>query len=176
MSVQSEITRLSDNVTAALAAIADKGVTVPGGSNSDSLASLIAGIESGVDLGELFNAKVATGSFIPSSGTTEVANVDFGGIFSSVPYFFFVFENIGFSGGTGNRFYCQLSSHRKRNDVKSTANVYTTRISINENKKIYPATYGWGDSAMSEDSGAILFGDKMQGLAGNEYFWIAVGE
>lgn len=47
MSVQSEITRLSDNVTAALAAIADKGVTVPDGSNSDSLASLIAAIEAG---------------------------------------------------------------------------------------------------------------------------------
>ena len=47
MSVQSEITRLSDNVTAALAAIAGKGVTVPDGSNSDSLASLIAGIETG---------------------------------------------------------------------------------------------------------------------------------
>lgn len=47
MSVQSEITRLSDNVTAALAAIADKGVTVPDGSNSDSLAPLIASIEAG---------------------------------------------------------------------------------------------------------------------------------
>lgn len=47
MSVQSEITRLSDNVTAALAAIADKGVTVPDGSNSDSLAALIAAIEAG---------------------------------------------------------------------------------------------------------------------------------
>ena len=45
MSVQSEITRLSDNVTAALAAIADKGVTVPDGSNSDSLAALIESIE-----------------------------------------------------------------------------------------------------------------------------------
>ena len=47
MSVQSEITRLSDNVTAALAAIAGKGVTVPNGSNSNSLASLIAAIEAG---------------------------------------------------------------------------------------------------------------------------------
>lgn len=47
MSVQSEINRISSNVTAALAAIADKGVTVPDGSNSDSLASLIAAIEAG---------------------------------------------------------------------------------------------------------------------------------
>lgn len=47
MSVQSEINRISSNVTAALAAIADKGVTVPDGSNSDSLAALIAAIEAG---------------------------------------------------------------------------------------------------------------------------------
>lgn len=47
MSIQSEITRLSGNVTAALAAIAAKGVTVPSGSNSDDLADLIALIEGG---------------------------------------------------------------------------------------------------------------------------------
>ena len=47
MSIQSEITRLSGNVTAALAAIAAKGVTVPSDSNSDDLADLIALIDSG---------------------------------------------------------------------------------------------------------------------------------
>ena len=47
MSVQSEITRISGNVTAALAAIANKGVTVPDGSTSDALAELIASIEVG---------------------------------------------------------------------------------------------------------------------------------
>ena len=57
MSVQSEITRLSGNVTAALAAIADKGVTVPDGSNSDSLAALIESIEAG-GAGELFHAEI----------------------------------------------------------------------------------------------------------------------
>lgn len=47
MSVQSEITRISSNVTAALAAIADKGVTVPDGATSDDLHDLIVSIESG---------------------------------------------------------------------------------------------------------------------------------
>ena len=60
MSVQSEITRLSDNVTAALAAIADKGVTVPDGSNSDSLAALIESIEAGGGGG------TAYGTYTPS--------------------------------------------------------------------------------------------------------------
>lgn len=47
MSISSEITRISGNVSAALTAIGAKGVTVPSGSNSDDLASLIAQIETG---------------------------------------------------------------------------------------------------------------------------------
>lgn len=49
MSIQSEITRLSGNVAAALSAIGAKGVTVPSGANSDDLATLIAQIEGGGD-------------------------------------------------------------------------------------------------------------------------------
>lgn len=47
MSVQTQIDRISGNVAAALAAIAEKGVSVPSGSKSDALASLIASIEAG---------------------------------------------------------------------------------------------------------------------------------
>ena len=47
MSVQSEIQRLSGNVSAALTAISNKGVTVPTGSKSDDLATLIAQISGG---------------------------------------------------------------------------------------------------------------------------------
>ena len=49
MSISSEITRISGNVADALTAIAAKGVTVPQGSNSDDLATLIAQIEGGGD-------------------------------------------------------------------------------------------------------------------------------
>ena len=45
MSIQSEIDRIKGNVTAAMAKIAEKGVTVPDGSTSDALAELIASIE-----------------------------------------------------------------------------------------------------------------------------------
>ena len=47
MSVQTEIDRISGNVSAALSAIAEKGVTVPDGSTSDALAGLIASIQEG---------------------------------------------------------------------------------------------------------------------------------
>ena len=42
MSVSSQITRISTNVSNALTAIASKGVTVPASAKSDQLASLIA--------------------------------------------------------------------------------------------------------------------------------------
>lgn len=47
MSISSEITRISGNVSDALTAIANKGVTVPSGSNSDDLADLIGQISTG---------------------------------------------------------------------------------------------------------------------------------
>ena len=47
MSISSEISRISGNVSDALTAIANKGVTVPSGSNSDDLADLIASIQTG---------------------------------------------------------------------------------------------------------------------------------
>lgn len=137
----------------------------------------IAGIESGADLDELFGAKVATGSVIPSSNTTELTIVDFGGIFSATPYFFVVFENTDFSGGTINRFYGQMTGHQKSNDVKGTCTSFTNRLCIDEDKKLGSTTYGWGDYVLTKDAGYIAFSSNYcRGLAGNEYFWIAVGE
>lgn len=47
MSISSEISRISQNVSDSLNAVAAKGVTVPSGSNSDDLAALIAQISGG---------------------------------------------------------------------------------------------------------------------------------
>lgn len=47
MSIQNEIDRIAGNVTAALAACADKGADVPSDSTSDDLAAIIAAIEAG---------------------------------------------------------------------------------------------------------------------------------
>lgn len=47
MSIQSEIDRISQNVSDSLDAVAAKGATVPAGSTSDDLPSLIASIQTG---------------------------------------------------------------------------------------------------------------------------------
>lgn len=65
MSIATDVSRIKGNITAALNAIADKGVNVPAGSTSDALASLIASIEAGGG-----GAKVATGTFVPASDHT----------------------------------------------------------------------------------------------------------
>lgn len=76
MSIQSEITRIAGNVSSALSAIAAKGVTVPVGSNSDDLATLIAQITGGGG-----SAIVITDTIDPVSGGTirTITAVDISG-------------------------------------------------------------------------------------------------
>lgn len=54
MSVQSEIDRLSTNVSNTLSAIAAKGVSVPDGSSSDDMALLVTAIPTGMQLEPLW--------------------------------------------------------------------------------------------------------------------------
>lgn len=63
MSIQTQIDRISGNVSAALSAIAGKGVTVPDGSTSDALAELIASIQAGGGNNEI---KIDSGTFTPA--------------------------------------------------------------------------------------------------------------
>lgn len=69
MGIASDWARIKGNINAALAAIAEKGVTVPSGSTSDALAGLIANIEAG---GASGFAKVATGTITPSTTSNSV--------------------------------------------------------------------------------------------------------
>ena len=80
MSISSEITRISGNVSDALTAIAQKGVTVPSGSNSDDLATLISQISGGgtgaisvVDTTDSHGGTVRTITALDISDTTAVA-------------------------------------------------------------------------------------------------------
>ena len=89
MSVQAQIDRISSNVTAALAKIAEKGVTVPSMANSDDLAELIAAIEAGGGGGGLPDGFAAL-----ASDTVTFANATYGPTIEHglgvVPNFFYV--------------------------------------------------------------------------------------
>lgn len=56
MSIQSEITRISGNVSDALDAIERKGVTIPAGATSDDLADLIDQIDNGLIITDSLDA------------------------------------------------------------------------------------------------------------------------
>ena len=62
--METNLTTEQANIDAALAAIADKGVTVPDGSTSDALAALIESIEAGG------GGNIVAGSFTPTSNMT----------------------------------------------------------------------------------------------------------
>lgn len=61
--MQTNLTTEQANIAAALAALAEKGVEVPEGANSNALAGLIAAIESG-------GAKVASGTVTPANNNS----------------------------------------------------------------------------------------------------------
>ena len=71
MSIQTQINRISGNISSALAAIADKGVTVPSGSKSDALAGLIGSIEVGGGL-PVNITLIATGTYTSASTTQNI--------------------------------------------------------------------------------------------------------
>ena len=81
MSISSEISRISSNISASLAAVANKGVTVPSGSTSDDLAGLIAqitgsgtGAISVVDTLDSHGGTIRTITGVDISDTTAVAS------------------------------------------------------------------------------------------------------
>lgn len=92
MSVQTQINRISGNITAALAAIAEKGVTVPDGSNSDALAELISSIEAG---GGISNNIVA-GSFTLAESLTKASPLYINVTFpkNEFPLMYCVYEDV----------------------------------------------------------------------------------
>jgi hypothetical protein len=64
--MQTNLTTEQANITAALAALEEKGVTVPDGANSNALAGLIAAIEAGGGI------KISAATFTPAENTNEV--------------------------------------------------------------------------------------------------------
>ena len=69
MSIQSEISRISGNVSATLYAIADKGVSIPLGANSDSLATLVEQIQTGTSITVAPLSVTQNGTYTAPSGT-----------------------------------------------------------------------------------------------------------
>lgn len=110
MSIQSEISRISGNVSAALDAIADKGVSIPLGANSDNLATLVEQIQTGTSIAVEPLSVTQNGTYTAPSGTA----------YSPV--------SVNVSGGGGGSDYTFVTSEEI--DVSTTSSSATTVLQI----------------------------------------------
>ena len=84
MSIQTELTRITNAKAAIKTAIEGKGVTVPEATLLDGMASLIDSIEAGGGEETLFGTYFETGSIIPASDITTDYTIQFQRSFSSI--------------------------------------------------------------------------------------------
>ena len=84
MSIQTELTRITNAKAAIKTAIEGKGVTVPEATLLDGMASLIESIEAGGGEKTLFGAYFETGSIIPASDITTTYEIRFQRNFSTI--------------------------------------------------------------------------------------------
>ena len=84
MSIQTELTRITNAKAAIKTAIEGKGVTVPDATLLDGMAALIESIEAGGGEKNLFGTYFETGSIIPASDITTDYTIKFQKNFSNV--------------------------------------------------------------------------------------------
>lgn len=84
MSIQTELTRITNAKAAIKTAIEGKGVTVPDGTLLDGMAALIESIEAGGGEKNLFGTYFETGSIIPASDITTDYTIQFQKNFSNI--------------------------------------------------------------------------------------------
>lgn len=124
MSIATDVSRIKGNITAALAAIADKGVTVPDGSTSDALAALIASIEAGGgDTSNIIFGSFTLTEVLPSS-TPMYIDIQFPS--QSFPLMYAVYED---------------TSEYSYNDKSHTSDRLRTLISVRTNERFFAQYY-----------------------------------
>ena len=192
MSIATDVSRIKGNITAALAAIADKGVSVPDGSTSDALASLIASIEAGGGAGGGYNFDgdprwVSSGEFTVNETilVSEIGSISFnpevmdGSQFDwNRGRFFLLFDatkvenRYAYSSPAGNSIngisailnyaYCYSSSY---NQKEYTAYLYVGGTYLSVERE-------YGNSTYDQISFAST---KRKFISGHRYCWVAWG-
>lgn len=164
MSIQTELTRITNAKSAIKAAIEGKGVTVPDTTLLDGMAALIESIEAGGGGG----TKISIGTYTPAGNTAHITVPHMLGV---IPTFAFVcLVNGGSETGLLMLFQSELTR-----DVNHPYSDYVgegeplTSDGITEQKPYNTKAYGANESNVSfgiNTSGYSLF------IAGNTYQWI----
>lgn len=178
MSIATDVSRIKGNINAALAAIADKGVTVPAGSTSDALAGLIASIEAGGGGSGAESGEWACGTYTPSEtiiiGTKSHVTIETG--LSSIRFFAFLY-NQTVSTSAAFEYVMAVWDY-------NGGNYHGYRIARPSNGGLSGMSVGAtinneyvGDTMFAE-GGTMKFSGASSStkvVAGNTYVWFAIG-
>lgn len=181
MSIQTQIDRISVAVSDALAALAEKGVTVPAGTKVDGLASLIAAIETGGDLpnGAFY---IGHGSFTPAQKTQnynifsidELRNIAKQNA-QQVSYFSLVvrIKNLAYYDMTAAVIYCTFWVNPSGS--LQGVNKLNAFFSKNYSGTLSRESLSSGESTMNATTGLTLNTPSSYQFAPTEYVWTLVG-
>ena len=165
MSIQSEIARIQENLSDAFAALTEKGVTVPDGSNSNALAGLIGAIESG-------GVKVNEGTYTLAVQTTASDAILIPHGLGEKPYFAAVFfaPDSSFTSPPQSALMCYVIAAEKfRYRVSGSSSLlkvdYDKDTTVDQTDETNIAVYGY--------KVGISYTASMP--EGTKFYWIAVG-
>lgn len=173
MSIQSELTRLTNAKAAIQTAIEGKGVTVPDGTLLDGMAALIESIEAGGG-----GYEVSVGLITPTEDSTTLS---FEHGLSKAPDYVTVFLPAGYSYTT----YCNslrtyYKRHRYNNaTIKENWDAYVTFDSTSN--LIHPKSMSSAQSAFDINETTVTANEcnfagttNMKWMSGKPYLWICI--
>ena len=151
MSIQTELTRITNAKAAIKTAVEGKGVTVPDGTLLDGMAALIDGIEGG-------GCTITSGSFTPASDPTYGCTVTHG--LGKIPEVFVCWISQDFTGTSVRSYYlCGIYSNSL--NINKSLVIYNTNISIHD--------------AFDKITETTIHLANTNVLTTKTYSWIAVG-
>lgn len=178
MSISSEITALSNNISSAYTAISNKGGTIPANKNTANLANAIASITTGggggVDISGFFGASVlATGNFTGAGENTKTITHNLGVVPKLVIY---VGANVpaGSNAAPSAQFGVATNSLGSATDMQAA--VSDTRDLIGATPKYANATGTSGTAVISATTTEATLKSASTGAfaLNSTYYWIAL--
>ena len=171
MSIQTELTRLTNAKAAIQTAIEGKGVTVPSGTLLDGMAALIESIEAGGGENQL-----VYGTYTPASDQTAAYGGSFSVEFGFVPDVFVMYQLNSILNMKKNSAVIIIDRPEAHKGNKNNTLFYSSVTAPNSTAAIGTSNHRYyGTHNVMTETNVNFFGPSGSLLVGGiEYFWIAV--
>ena len=170
MSIQTELTRITNAKAAIKTAIEGKGVTVPDGTLLDGMASLIEAIQAGGSENQL-----VYGTYTPASDQTAAYGGSFSVEFGFVPDVFVMYQLNSILNLTKNSAAIIIDRPEAHRGDKNNTLFYSIVTAPNSASKIGTSNHRYyGTNNVMTETNVNFYGPSGSLLVGGiEYFWIA---